>query len=45
MPGFDMDPDRLIRINSVNVNNRHFAESDKQFAHGSRVGFHRDSPF
>ena len=43
--GLDMDPDRLIRVHVVDTEDVDIAESDKQFARGSRVGFHRGSPF
>jgi len=43
--GLDMDPNRLIRVDSVDAEDVDVAESDKQLAHGGRVGFHRGSPF
>jgi len=42
--GLDMDPDRFVSC-VVDAEDIHVAESDKQFTHGSRVGFHRGSPF
>jgi hypothetical protein len=40
-----MDPDRIIRVGVVDPEDGDVAESDKQFAHGGRGGFHRGSPF
>ena len=42
--GLDMDPDRIINW-VVDAEDGDVTESNKQLAHGGRVGFHRGSPF